>query len=146
MKAVVTVVSHASVTVDGAVVGEINPGTSCGLMALVGVGAYDTQADADYCARKLSELRILPGELSALDTGAPLLVISQFTLMGATAKGRRPSWSAAAPGDAAKPLIDYLCAQLREKGLTVAEGQFGAMMEVTSTNMGPFTVIVDSRN
>ena len=94
-------------------------------------------------ARKIAELRILDGECSVEDTGAPVLLVSQFTLMGRTAKGRRPSWADAAPGDAAKPVMDKIAAALRERGIHVEEGQFGAKMRVQSVNEGPFTVLVE---
>ena len=94
-------------------------------------------------ARKLHELRILDGERSCAETGAPLLVVSQFTLYGDTRKGRRPSWSAAAPPDRARPLVDAVVAALRARGATVATGVFGAAMAVESVNDGPFTVLVE---
>jgi D-tyrosyl-tRNA(Tyr) deacylase len=95
-------------------------------------------------ARKIAELRILRDEQSLTDTGAPVLVVSQFTLHGDTRKGRRPSWSAAAPGPVAERVIDALVGALRHRGLEVATGRFGAMMAVTSTNDGPFTVLVET--
>jgi D-tyrosyl-tRNA(Tyr) deacylase len=94
-------------------------------------------------ARKLHELRILDGERSCADTGAPLLVVSQFTLYGETRKGRRPSWSAAAPPERAQPLVEAVVTALRERGAPVATGVFGAMMAVESVNDGPFTVLVE---
>ncbi|WP_026162182.1 D-aminoacyl-tRNA deacylase [Corynebacterium ulceribovis] len=144
MKAVLTRVSEASVTVDGQVVGQIDGGSTGGILALVGVGRDDAPDAWETVARKIAELRILDGETAAVDVGAPVLVVSQFTLMGATAKGRRPSWSAAAPGDVAEPVIAKIVARLRERGLQVAEGQFGAMMSVHSVNQGPFTVLVEA--
>ena len=90
-------------------------------------------------AKKIAELRILAGEKSALDLGAPILVVSQFTLYGETAKGRRPSWAQAAPSELAKPVIDKIVAELRERGLDVATGSFGAMMEVSSVNQGQYS-------
>ena len=144
MKAVLTRVTEASVTVDGDVVGEISGGDTGGILALVGVGRDDAPGAWEIVARKIAELRILEGEKSAADVGAPVLVVSQFTLMGATAKGRRPSWSAAAPGDVAEPVIANIVGWLRERGLTVAEGKFGAMMQVHSVNDGPSTVIVEA--
>ena len=95
-------------------------------------------------ARKITELRILRDEKSVGDLGAPVLVVSQFTLHGDTRKGRRPSWSAAAPGPVAEPVIEDLVAALRHRGIEVATGRFGAMMAVTSTNDGPMTLIVDA--
>ncbi len=94
-------------------------------------------------ARKLHELRILDGERSCADVGAPLLVVSQFTLYGDTRKGRRPTWQAAAPPTVAAPLVDAVVAALRARGATVATGVFGARMAVASVNDGPFTVLVE---
>lgn len=143
MKAVLTRVKSASVTVDGSVVGHVDGGDTGAILALVGVGREDTADAWETMARKIAELRILDGELSAVDAGAPVLVVSQFTLMGATKKGRRPSWVDAAPGPEAEPVIEKIVENLRNRGLTVATGQFGAMMEVTSVNNGPFTVLVE---
>ncbi|CAL9516463.1 D-aminoacyl-tRNA deacylase [Nocardiopsis dassonvillei] len=140
MRSVVQRVSHASVTVDGEVVGEI---TRPGLMALVGVTHTDTEAEAARLARKLWTLRILENEESCSDTGAPLLVVSQFTLYGDARKGRRPTWQAAAPGPVAEPLVDAVVKELRELGATVATGVFGAKMSVGLTNEGPFTVLLE---
>ena len=130
----------ASVTVDGDTVGEI---VGEGLCVLVGVTHEDTEAQAAQLARKLWGVRILEGEKSCSDVGAPLLVISQFTLYGDARKGRRPSWSAAAPGAVAEPLVNAVCAQLRELGADVAEGRFGADMKVSMVNDGPFTVLLE---
>ena len=141
MRSVVQRVSHASVTVDGEVVGEI---TEPGLMALVGVTHTDTEADAARLARKLWTLRILEDERSCSDVDAPLLVVSQFTLYGDARKGRRPTWQAAAPGPVAEPLVDAVVEELRGLGATVATGVFGARMSVGLTNEGPFTVILES--
>lgn len=143
MKAVLTRVSSASVTVDGEVVGAIECPETGGILALVGVGAEDSEDAWRTMARKIAELRILEGERNVLQAQAPVLVVSQFTLMGATAKGRRPSWSAAARGEVAKPVIDKIVAELRGMGLRVEEGRFGAMMKVASVNEGPFTVLVE---
>lgn len=143
MKAVLTRVSEASVTVDGEVVGAIECADTGGILALVGVGRDDADDAWETMARKIAELRILDGERSVEDTGAPVLLVSQFTLMGRTAKGRRPSWADAAPGDAAKPVMDKIAAALRERGIHVEEGQFGAKMHVQSVNEGPFTVLVE---
>ena len=140
MRAVVARVTRASVTVAGAVVGAVD---EPGLLVLLGINTADTPAQAGTMARKLHELRILRDEESCATTGAPLLVVSQFTLYGDTRKGRRPSWTAAArPGDA-EPLVDAVVAALRERGARVETGLFGAMMAVESVNDGPFTVIVD---
>lgn len=143
MKAVLTRVKSASVTVDGSVVGHVDGGGTGAILALVGVGREDAADAWETMARKIAELRILDGELSAVDAGAPVLVVSQFTLMGATKKGRRPSWVDAAPGPEAEPVIEKIVENLRNRGLTVETGQFGAMMEVASVNDGPFTVLVE---
>lgn len=143
MKAVLTRVSEASVTVDGEVVGAIECADTGGILALVGVGRDDADDAWETMARKIAELRILDGERSVEDAGAPVLLVSQFTLMGRTAKGRRPSWANAAPGDAAKPVMDKIAAALRERDIHVEEGQFGAKMRVQSVNEGPFTVLVE---
>ena len=113
-------------------------------MALVGVGRDDSDDTWETVARKIAELRILEGEKSVETAEAPVLLVSQFTLMGRTAKGRRPSWSDAAPGDKAAPIIEKIAAYLRERGIAVAEGKFGAHMKVHSINDGPFTVIVEA--
>ncbi len=94
-------------------------------------------------ARKISELRILRDERSVLDEGAPVLVVSQFTLYADTKKGRRPSWNGAAPGDVAEPMVEAVVEALRERGVEVATGSFGAMMEVSLVNDGPVTLVVD---
>ncbi|MEU3232914.1 D-aminoacyl-tRNA deacylase [Nocardiopsis alba] len=140
MRAVVQRVSHASVTVDGEVVGEI---TRPGLMALVGATHTDTGAEAAKIARKLWTLRILEEERSCSDIGAPILVVSQFTLYGDARKGRRPTWQAAAPGPVAEPLVDAVVKELRGLGAEVATGVFGARMSVGLTNEGPFTVLLE---
>ncbi|WP_049577594.1 D-aminoacyl-tRNA deacylase [Nocardiopsis sp. SBT366] len=140
MRAVVQRVSHASVTVEGEVVGEI---TRPGLMALVGVTHTDTEDEARRIARKLWTLRVLDDEKSCSDVQAPLLVVSQFTLYGDARKGRRPTWQAAAPGPVAEPLVDAVVKELRDQGAEVATGVFGAQMSVGLTNEGPFTVIVE---
>ncbi|EWT03922.1 tyrosyl-tRNA deacylase [Intrasporangium chromatireducens Q5-1] len=141
MRAVLQRVTCAKVEVDGEVVGEISRD---GLLALVGVARDDGPPQVERMARKIAELRILRDEASVIEAGAPVLVVSQFTLHGDTRKGRRPSWSAAAPGPVAEPVIDQLVAALRARGLEVATGRFGAMMAVTSTNDGPFTVLVET--
>lgn len=144
MKAVLTRVSSASVTVDGEVVGAIDCPETGGILALVGVGVNDAADAWETVARKIAELRILDGERSVTDAAAPVLLVSQFTLMGRTAKGRRPSWSDAAPGDVAKPVMDKIATALRERNIHVEEGIFGADMQVASVNQGPFTVIVEA--
>jgi D-tyrosyl-tRNA(Tyr) deacylase len=140
VRAVVQRVSEASVTVDGEIVGALE---HPGLVVLVGVTHDDTPEQARRLAAKIHDLRILDGETSASDVGAPLLVVSQFTLYADTAKGRRPSWSAAAPGPVAEPLVDEVVAELRRRGATVATGRFGAHMQVQLVNDGPVTVILD---
>jgi len=140
VRAVAARVARAAVRVDGEVVGEID---SPGLLVLLGVHRDDAAAAAVTMARKLHELRILDGERSCAETGAPLLVVSQFTLYGDTRRGRRPSWSAAAPPELAQPLVEAVVAALRERGAGVATGVFGAKMAVESVNDGPFTVLVE---
>ena len=124
--------------------GEGTGGARQGLVVLLGVQRGDGPEQVATVARKIAELRILDDERSALDAGAPILVISQFTLYGDTRKGRRPSWAHAAPGDEAEPLVDAVVADLRGRGLHVETGQFGAMMEVSLVNDGPFTVLVEA--
>ncbi|MBW1603366.1 D-tyrosyl-tRNA(Tyr) deacylase [Streptomyces sp. JJ66] len=140
MRAVVQRVNGASVTVDGETVGEI---VGEGLCVLVGVTHEDGPEQAEKLARKLWGLRVLSGEKSCSDLGAPLLVISQFTLYGDARKGRRPTWQAAAPGEVAEPLVAEVCARLRALGAEVAEGRFGADMKVSLLGDGPFTVLVE---
>jgi D-tyrosyl-tRNA(Tyr) deacylase len=140
MRAVVQRVTRASVTVDGAVVGAVD---RAGLCVLVGVTHSDTAADAARLAAKIHDLRILADERSAAETGAPLLVVSQFTLYGDARKGRRPTWAAAAPGEVAEPLVDEVVRVLRSRGAEVATGVFGADMQVELVNDGPFTVLLD---
>ncbi|NSC22490.1 D-tyrosyl-tRNA(Tyr) deacylase [Streptomyces albus subsp. chlorinus] len=140
MRAVVQRVDGASVTVEGRTVGRI---VGEGLCVLVGVTHDDTKEKAAQLARKLWSVRVLHGEKSCSDTGAPLLVISQFTLYGDARKGRRPTWNGAAPGRVAEPLVDEVVARLRELGAEVATGEFGADMKVALTNDGPFTVLLE---
>jgi D-tyrosyl-tRNA(Tyr) deacylase len=140
MRAVVQRVSRASVTVNGSTVGRID---RPGLVLLVGVTHSDTPADAERLAAKVHDLRILDGERSAADVGAPLLVVSQFTLYADTRKGRRPSWGAAAPGPVAEPLVDHFVATLRGRGAHVETGQFGAHMAVELVNDGPVTLLLE---
>jgi D-aminoacyl-tRNA deacylase len=142
VRAVVSRVAEATVTVDGAVVGGIGRG----LLALVGVGRDDDAARARTLARKVHELRVFPSEDGARsigDLGLPVLVISQFTLYADTRKGRRPSWDAAAPGEVAEPLVDEVVAELRRRGSEVATGVFGARMLVASVNEGPMTLLLE---
>ncbi|MDQ4085939.1 MAG: D-aminoacyl-tRNA deacylase [Actinomycetota bacterium] len=137
MRAVVQRVSSASVTVDDKIAGSIE---GPGLVVLLGVTHDDTEQKAAALARKIWELRILHGERSASDLGAPLLVVSQFTLYADLRKGRRPSWSAAAPGSVSEPLYDVFCAALRDLGAQVTTGVFGADMRVALENDGPVTI------
>ena len=149
MRAVVQRVSSASVAVEGATVGQIGPG----LLVLVGVEREDGPADVAYVANKVCELRIFedPGDSakhlnrSVRDAGGGVLVVSQFTLAGDCRKGRRPSFDEAAPPALAKPLYEDVVRQLRSAGLTVATGEFQAMMQVSLVNDGPVTVLLDSR-
>jgi D-tyrosyl-tRNA(Tyr) deacylase len=141
MRAVVQRVSSASVSVDGQVVARID---EPGLLVLVGVTHADAPSDAEWLAEKLWGLRILDGEKSCSDVGAPLLVVSQFTLYGDTRKGRRPTWAAAAPGPVAEPLVSAVVAALRTLGARVEIGVFGAMMQVALVNEGPVTILLES--
>ena len=143
MRAVVQRVTQASVTVDGQVTGAIDEGAGPGLLVLVGVTHDDTSGIAGKLARKLWGLRILDGEKSCEDLGAPLLVVSQFTLYADTAKGRRPTWNNAAPGPVAEPLVTAVIDELRRLGARVETGQFGADMQVALVNDGPVTIIVE---
>jgi len=144
VRAVLQRVTSASVSIDGEVVGAIDPGPGRqGLLVLLGVTHDDEAVTADRLARKVWELRILDDGLSASDVGAPLLVVSQFTLYADTRKGRRPSWSAAAPAESAEPLVQAFCDALRALGALVETGVFGAMMQVSSTNDGPVTLVLD---
>jgi D-tyrosyl-tRNA(Tyr) deacylase len=142
VRAVVTRVGEAAVTVDGEVVGRIG----AGLLALVGVGRDDDAARARELARKIAGLRVFAtadGARSVDDLGLPVLVVSQFTLYGDTRKGRRPSWDAAAPAEVAEPLVDAVVAELRRRGTEVATGVFGARMRVSSVNEGPMTLLLE---
>ena len=138
-------VSEAAVTVDGEVVGAVGRG----LCVLLGVTHDDDEVAARKMAAKLWTLRLFDDDegrmgVGADEAGAELLVISQFTLYGDTRKGRRPSWTAAAPGPVAEPLVDEVVAELRRLGATVATGRFGAMMQVSLVNDGPTTVLVET--
>ncbi len=141
MRAVVQRVTRASVTVAGEVVGRID---RPGLVALIGVTPGDGATQVELVARKIAELRILREERSAVDVGAPVLVVSQFTLYADTRKGRRPTWNAAAPGPVAEPLVADVVAALRGRGLEVATGVFGADMAVELVNDGPVTILLES--
>jgi D-tyrosyl-tRNA(Tyr) deacylase len=132
-------VTSAAVTVDGVVVGAIDPDGQ-GLLALVGVTHDDDVGKAQRLAEKLWQLRILDDERSAADVNAPILVISQFTLYANTTKGRRPTWNAAAAGAVAEPLVNAFADALRALGAHVGTGVFGAHMQVQLVNDGPVTV------
>ncbi len=145
MRAVVQRVSRASVEVDGQTVGSIGPG----LLVLLGVGLQDGPEQAAWLAGKIAGLRIFPDaqdklNLSVSDTGGEVLVVSQFTLWGDCAKGRRPSFGRAAGGEQAEPLYRAFVDELAGLGLRVATGAFGAMMEVSLVNSGPVTLLVDT--
>lgn len=144
MRAVVQRVREAHVTVGGEVVGEIGPG----LVVLLGIGRDDDPAAARALATRIVGLRIFDDEkgrmnLALPEAGGAVLVVSQFTLLGDTRSGRRPSWSAAAPASQAEPLYREFIARVRELGVPVAEGRFGADMDVHLVNRGPVTVIVE---
>jgi D-tyrosyl-tRNA(Tyr) deacylase len=140
MRLVIQRVSSAQVQVDGEIVGAID---RPGLLILVGVTRDDLPTTADRLAEKVWTLRILDGERSCQDENAPILVVSQFTLYADTRKGRRPSWSAAAPRAVSEPLIEAFVSSLRQRGAEVATGVFGAHMKVTLTNDGPVTLILE---
>jgi D-tyrosyl-tRNA(Tyr) deacylase len=134
-------VHRAAVVVEGETVGEI---TEPGLFVLVGVGHDDGAAEVDLISRKIADLRLLDGEQSVTDAGAPVLVVSQFTLLADTRKGRRPSWNAAAPGEVAEPVVARVVEALRGRGISVATGRFGAHMDIEIVADGPVTIVVDS--
>lgn len=140
MRAVVQVANQAAVHIDGERVAGFE---GAGLVVLVGVTHTDTTADADKLAEKIWQLRIMDDERSASDNAAPILVVSQFTLYADLRKGRRPSWSAAAPGPVSEPLVDAVVAAFGKRGAAVTTGVFGADMEVSLTNDGPRTLIVE---
>jgi D-aminoacyl-tRNA deacylase len=141
MRSVVQRVLEASVTVDGQVVGAID---GPGLLVYLGITHDDGPADVAWMARKIWDLRILREEQSASDVGAPVLVISQFTLYGDARKGRRPTWQAAAPGPVSEPLYDAVCDALEDLGARVERGVFGADMRVAAVNDGPITLVLES--
>ena len=141
MRAVVQRVDGAHVTVDGEVVGGF---AGPGVLAYLGVTHSDGPEDVAWMARKIWDLRILRDERSASDVGAPVLVVSQFTLYGDARKGRRPTWQAAAPGPVSEPLYDAVCAALTGLGAHVERGVFGADMRVDALNDGPITLVLDS--
>lgn len=146
MRAVLQRVSEARVTVDGATIGAIGGGW----LVLLGAGADDADADADWMARKIAELRVFEDEAGKMnrsveEAGGAVLLVSQFTLYADMRKGRRPSFTGAMAPDAAARLVDRVAAALRARGLTVATGQFGATMDVALVNHGPVTIALDSR-
>ena len=146
MRCVVQRVSRASVTVAGELVGEIEKG----YMVLVGAGEDDTEADVNYCADKISGLRVFEDEqekmnLSVQDVGGSVLMVSQFTLLGDARHGRRPSFIRAARPEAAEPLFELLCQKVRDKGIHVETGRFRTHMEVSLVNDGPVTILLDSK-
>jgi D-aminoacyl-tRNA deacylase len=142
MRVLVQRVASATVSVDGQAVGAIRPAGQ-GLLALVGVTHGDDIDKARRLAEKLWQLRILDDDRSASDIGAPIMVVSQFTLYADTAKGRRPSWNAAAPGAVAEPLMAAFVESLRNLGAVVETGIFGAHMHVELVNDGPVTVLLE---
>ncbi len=141
MRAILQRASRASVTVDGQIVASFD---RQGIVALVGVTHDDTVEHAEKLARKIADLRILDDELSAVDAQAPIIVVSQFTLYADVRKGRRPSWNNAAPASVAAPRVDDVVDRLRERGLEVGTGVFGAHMDVELINDGPVTIIVEA--
>jgi len=142
MRVLVQRVASATVSVDGQAVGAIRPDGQ-GLLALVGVTHGDDADNAGRLAEKLWQLRILDDDRSASDVDAPIMVVSQFTLYADTAKGRRPSWNAAAPGTAAEPLVAAFVQALRDLGAGVETGIFGAHMQVELVNDGPVTILLE---
>jgi D-tyrosyl-tRNA(Tyr) deacylase len=140
MRAVVQRVLRAEVRVDGTVVGAL---PAPGLLVYLGVAHTDGPAEVSWLARKIWDLRVLRDEQSASDVGAPVLVVSQFTLYGDARKGRRPTWQAAAPGEVSEPVYEAFCAALEGLGAQVERGRFGADMAVSSVNDGPVTMILE---
>jgi len=141
MRAVIQRVLGANVTVDGTIVGGFK---EPGLLVYLGVTHDDGPAQVAWTARKIWDLRLLREEQSASHVGAPILVVSQFTLYGEARKGRRPTWQAAAPGPVSEPAYDAVCAELVRLGARVERGVFGADMRVESVNDGPVTLILES--
>jgi D-tyrosyl-tRNA(Tyr) deacylase len=140
MRAVVQRVTRGAVFVHGQAVGAVE---RPGLLALVGVTHDDDERHAEALARKIANLRVLRDEQSVLDAGAPVLLVSQFTLYADTRKGRRPGWSAAAPGPVAEPLVLAVAASLRAEGVQVATGSFGADMSIDVVLDGPVTILLE---
>ncbi|HET7388446.1 MAG TPA: D-aminoacyl-tRNA deacylase [Nocardioidaceae bacterium] len=141
MRAVVQRVLGAQVRVEGQAVGAID---EPGLVVLLGMTHDDGPEQVTWLARKIWTLRILRDERSASEVGAPLLVVSQFTLYGDARKGRRPTWNAAAPGPVSEPLYEAVCSELERLGARVERGVFGAQMQLSLVNDGPVTLILDT--
>ncbi len=141
MRAVLQRVTRAAVRVDGTLVGSLE---GPGLVVLVGITHDDGPEQVTWMARKIRDLRLLADERSVGDQGAAVLVISQFTLYGDARKGRRPTWSAAAPAETSEPLYEALCTELERLGTSVERGVFGAEMDVELVNDGPFTLVLDT--
>ncbi len=141
MRVVITRVMEASITVDGQPLSSL---PRPGLLILAGIGTADGPDQVHAVASKIWSLRILDGERSASDIGAPIMVVSQFTLHATTRKGRRPSWSAAAPASTSAPLVERFCEELEGLGAEVVRGRFGADMQVSSVNDGPITILIDT--
>lgn len=141
MRAVLQVASEANVRVDGQVVGDIS---RSGAVVLLGINTADTEKEATQLAEKIVNLRIFGDEESALDLNAPMLVISQFTLYGDVRRGRRPSWSKAARPENSEPLYEFFIQELDRLGIETSKGVFGAMMDVSLVNSGPFTLVIDT--
>ena len=141
MRAGLQRVTRAAVTVHGEVVGAIG---GPGLVALVGAAHGDGPEQVALIVRKIAELRIMRDEQSVTEIGGQVLVVSQFTLYADTRKGRRPSWNGAAPGPVAEPLVEQVVAGLRDRGLQVATGRFGAPMEVELVGDGPVTILLEA--
>ena len=140
MRAVLQRVTEASVSVEGQVVGRI---TEPGLVVLLGVTHGDGPDEVSWTVRKIRDTRILREERSVAEVGAPVLVVSQFTLYGDARKGRRPTWQAAAPGEVSEPVYDAVCAGLRDQGTHVETGVFGADMSLALVNDGPVTLLLE---
>ena len=146
MRAVIQRIKESSVNIEGQTIGQ----TGLGLLVLLGVALGDDHADADYLANKITHLRIFEDDdskmnRSLLETGGEMMVVSQFTLLADCRKGRRPSFVDAAEPELAVELYEYFVEQVRSRGINVATGRFGAMMEVALINAGPVTIIVESQ-